>query len=308
MGPMPGESKKIPFDQYNVSVSSATSSEAVEMKLVIPCEDGALADVTIKIESPVRVVAEDGSKSYKVNVVTKEEVTNADRIHTEGGQKRRSDGLYWEIPPNFPEAAVALLEHEPKVKEFLMGQFKENRTFVDVGANVGGYSVRAASWDMKVYAFEPNPDNLALLRRNIEINHASVNVLPFALGAKEGRARLSPNGGVSRIIKDEGIEVEMRTLDSFDLAGADLLKVDVEGYELEVLRGARKTLEKFHPVIMIEMHYWIGAESEAELFEILLGLGYRLEYIDRYALGRHLSAFPQRTDSRPSAPKAKQAD
>jgi FkbM family methyltransferase len=303
---MSAGSKKVAFDDHNISVSSATSPEAVEMKLMIPCDDGALADVSIKVESPVRVVAEDGSKSYSINVVTKEQVTNVDRVHAAGGQKRRSDGLYWEIPPNFPEAAVALLEHEPRVKDFLMGQFKEKRTFVDVGANVGGYSVRAASWDMKVYAFEPNPDNLALLRRNIEINRVEVEVLPFAIGARAGRARLAPNGGVSRIVKEDGIEVEMRTLDSFDLPAADLLKVDVEGYELEVFRGATKTLEKYHPVIMIEMHHWIGAESEAEIFQILLGLGYRLEYIDRYALGRHLSAFPKRTEAQGAAPKPRQ--
>jgi len=189
-----------------------------------------------------------------------------------------------------------------------MSLFKAGQVFVDVGANVGGYSVRAAARGMKVVGFEPNPDNLALLRRNVEINHASVNVLPFALGAKAGKARLSPNGGVSRIIKEDGIEVEMRTLDSFDLPGADLLKVDVEGYELEVFRGAKKTLEKFHPVIMIEMHYWIGAESEAELFDILLGLGYRLEYIDRYPLGRHLSAFPRGTKAPPATPEKRQAN
>jgi FkbM family methyltransferase len=300
---MPAEPKKIAFDQYNASVSCNTSSGAVDLKVTIPCEDGAVADVSINIESPTRVVAEDGTKSYSINVVTKKEATNVDRAHTAGGEKRRSDGLYWEIPPDFPEAEVGLLEHESRVKEFMTSHFKENGTFVDIGANVGGYSLRAASWDMKVYAFEPNPHNLALLRRNIEINRASVNVLPFALGARAGKASLSPVGGVSRIVKEDGVEVEMRTLDSFELPGADLLKVDVEGYELEVIRGAKKTLEKYHPVVMIEMHYWAGAESEAELFEILKGLGYRLEYIDRYGKGMHLSALPRRSDSLPAAPK-----
>src|SRR5208282_5363534 len=265
---MPAESKKIALDQYNATVSTNMSSEAVELRVMIPCEDGAFADVNVKIESPIRAVSEDGSKSYSINVVTTKEVTNVDRVHTGGGQKRRSDGLYWEIPPDFPEAEVGLLEHESKVKEFMMSHFKENDTFVDVGANVGGYSVRAASWDMKVYAFEPNTHNLALLRRNIEINNASVNVLPFALGSRAGKASLSPIGGVSRIVKEDGVEVE------------------------------KLTLEKYHPVIMIEMHYWAGAESEAELFEMLKALGYKLEYIDRYGKGMHLSALP-------SSPKGK---
>lgn len=291
---MRAESKKVPFDPYNMIVSDDVSSQVIEIKLTIPCEDGSVADVRVKVDSPSRTIAEDGSKEYSIDVTSTQEVISGERPHIEGGLKRRSDGLYWEIPASSPEAVIGLLDHEQKVKDFLMSHFKENKIFVDAGANVGGYSVRAASWGMKVYAFEPNPHNIALLRRNIEINNLSVNVLPYALGSRPGKARLSPNGGVSRITKDEGVEVEMRTLDSFDLPGADLLKVDVEGYELEVLRGAKKTLEKFHPIVMIEMHYWAGAENEAELFEILLGLGYKLEYIDRYRLGRHLAAFPSR--------------
>jgi FkbM family methyltransferase len=289
---MPEEPKKIPFDVFNMSVYTDPTPSAVGLKLMIPCEDGAMADVEISVESPVRAVSEDGTKNYTLNVASKNSVTNPERVHEAGGQKRRSDGLYWEIPPNFPEAEVGLLDQEPRVKEFLMEHFKEGKVFVDVGANVGGYSIRAASWGMKVYAFEPNPHNLSLLRRNIEINKLSVEVEPFAVGSKEGPAKLSPVGGVSRIVQDNGIDVEMRTLDSFDLPGADLLKIDVEGYELQVIKGAGKTLERYHPTIVIEMHYWAGAENEVEMFEILKGLGYKLEYLDRYGKGMHLSAIP----------------
>jgi hypothetical protein len=82
----------------------------------------------------------------------------------------------------------------------------------------------------------------------------------------------------------------MRTLDSFGIPRVDLLKVDVEGYELEVLRGAELTLQRSHPTMMIEMHHWVGAEKEAALFEILARLGYNFDYLDRYPQGRHLAA------------------
>ncbi len=295
---MPAEPKRVPFDPHNVNVSSNLDSGSIQMRLMIPCEDGAMADVVFQVDAPLRTEAEDGSKKYSLKVTSREQVTNPDRVHPGIGMRRRSDGLYWEIPPNFPEAVVGLLEHEGKVKEFLMPRFKAGQTFVDVGANVGGYSLRAAAFDMKVYAFEPNPDNLTLLRRNIEINKLPVEVLPYALGSKAAKARLAPNGGVSRIVEKEGVEVDMRTLDSFDLPAADLLKIDVEGFELEVIRGAEKTLEKYHPVMMVEMHYWAGAENEAELFETLKGLGYKLEYIDRYGKGMHLSAFPEKMDGK----------
>jgi FkbM family methyltransferase len=301
--------KKVPFDQNNFKVTTAaSSSEAIELELKGQCEDGAGVRVTIKVEAPFMVVAEDGTKKYSVNVTSKQEVTKVERVHTPGGLKRRSDGLYWEIPSNFPAAVVGLLEHEPIVKDFLTSHFKENQIFVDVGANVGVHSVRAASWDMKVYAFEPNPLNLALLKRNVEINGLPMNILPYALGAKTEKVHLSPNAALSRIIEKDGMDVEMRTLDSFELPGVDLLKVDVEGYELEVLKGAKNTLEKFRPVIMIEMHYWVGAESEAELFQILLGLGYKLRYLDRYGKGMHLAAIPRRTDVPSAALEGRQSD
>jgi hypothetical protein len=52
--------------------------------------------------------------------------------------------------------------------------------------------------------------------------------------------------------------------------------------------GAKKTLERSHPAMMVEMHHWAGAEKEAALFGTLKGLGYTFEYLDRYAQGRHL--------------------
>jgi FkbM family methyltransferase len=205
-------------------------------------------------------------------------------------QKVRRDGLLWEIPQNFPEAIASLLLHERSASEFLVNRFRPQQVFVDVGANVGGYSVRAAAKGMKVIAFEPNPDNFLLLKRNAEINHVSLDQLQYALGPSDGHARLVLNGGLSRISPDEGITVEMRTLDSFSLPAVNLVKIDVESYELEVLQGARKTLKEHHPALMVEMHDWAGAKKEAALFALLTELGYQFEYLDKYSRGRHMSA------------------
>jgi Methyltransferase FkbM domain len=85
----------------------------------------------------------------------------------------------------------------------------------------------------------------------------------------------------------------VRTLDSFQFPRVDLLKVDVEGYELEVLKGSLDTIARCHPDMMIEMHHWIGAETEAALFKILIDNGYHIEYLDTYNQGRHLIARPR---------------
>jgi FkbM family methyltransferase len=154
---------------------------------------------------------------------------------------------------------------------------------------------------MKVYSFEPNPENVKVLKRNAEINHLTVDLLEHALGSADGGAKLSPNGATSRISDSGSVDVSLRTLDSFELPRVDLLKVDVEGYELEVLKGARKTLGRCHPTILIEMHDWLGAEDEASLFNILLENDYSFKYLDKYAHGRHLVASREQKGATSSA-------
>jgi FkbM family methyltransferase len=200
------------------------------------------------------------------------------------------DGLKWEIPPDYPGAWAGLLDHEPIVRDFLQSHFHPGKVFIDVGANVGAYSLRAAGRGMLVVAFEPNPENARVLRRNAEINNLPVDLQEFALGSSTGDIKMSLTGPTSRITDEDGVLVAMRTLDSFKLDKADLLKVDVEGHELDVIEGAVDTLRRLHPRIMVEMHHWVGAEKEAALFDILSGLGYRFEYLDRFSVGRHLTA------------------
>jgi FkbM family methyltransferase len=205
-------------------------------------------------------------------------------------QRVEREGLTWIVPGEVQDAVSALLIHERGATDALVGRFQPGQVFVDVGANVGGYSVRAAARGMTVYSFEPNPENLRLLKLNADVNRVSLNIFPDALGARSEKARLVLNGASSRISEREGIEVSMRTLDSFELPGADLMKVDAEGFEFDVLQGAVLTLRRFHPSLMIEMHDWAGAEKDAGLLGLLSGFGYKLEYLDRFSKGRHLSA------------------
>jgi FkbM family methyltransferase len=284
-----GKGDRVRFDHRNILLHEVSSPHSIEVVLSVPLEDGAVAETRISLASPARSIQKSGGYEYTMDINTNLQVTKPENPTGQVGSVQR-DGISWELPFDCPGAGTALLLHEPKVKEFLTSHFKQGKVFVDVGANVGGYSVRAAAAGMKVHAFEPNPDNTRALRRNAEINGLSIDVVECALGASDTTASLIPNGAVSRITEEGGIDVAMRALDGFELATVDLMKVDVEGYELEVLRGATQTLRRCHPTLIIEMHHWAGAESEAELFEILSHLEYRFEYLDRYALGRHLTA------------------
>lgn len=294
----PDDSQKIEFDYFNLTLLDDPSADEIELRISVPLVNKAFADVKIILGAPTRIVGE-GKEDYKMDISSDLHVTKRNDGYTGPSQLVSRDGLSWEIPSGYTGAGTVLLTHEPKVKDFLAKRFLPGHVFVDVGANLGAYSVRAAAWDMKVYSFEPNPENVRGLRRNLELNHLSVELLECALGSAEGRANFSPNGALSRITTSGEVGVPIRTLDSFELEQVDLLKVDVEGYELEVFQGARKTLERFHPALVVEMHHWIGAEKEAALFDILSTLQYRFHYLDRYSQGRHLAAiFAQATPDR----------
>lgn len=149
---------------------------------------------------------------------------------------------------------------------------------IDVGANLGNHALywcRVAG--AVVDAFEPNPASYELLNRNVEINDApaTLRVHHLALGSHEGRGSVIADPGnpaEARVTRTDGGEVEIRRLDS--LIGPDdrirLIKVDVEGAELEVLRGAGDILRE-RPVLLVELH---SARERRAMRQFLRPVGY----------------------------------
>lgn len=141
----------------------------------------------------------------------------------------------------------------------------EEGSFLDIGANVGKYSVIMGSKlkDMgEVFSFEPEPSNLNSLVRNIKLNRLNnVHVIPLACSRKRGRLEfyIDPNnsGGHSLVRKtNQKIIVETDKLDNIvenkKIKNIKLIKIDVEGAELDVLIGSKKTLKKYKPKIIFE--------------------------------------------------------
>lgn len=130
---------------------------------------------------------------------------------------------------------------------------------IDVGANIGYYTLlfaRQVAPGGSILAIEPEPRNLEELRRNIEMNKLeNVTVLPIALGRHDGRVTVEAgmNGRVGPLI-DGGGGVEIRRLDEIIDGPVDFIKVDVEGYESEVLAGASETLRRWMPALFVEVH------------------------------------------------------
>lgn len=149
---------------------------------------------------------------------------------------------------------------------------------IDVGANIGNHAVFfGAILGAAVHAFEPFRSNFELLEINIAANGLDGQVLPVccAIGADDGVGSLHPgpphNLGVTRVSFGAG-EVPVRSLDSLIIPGPiGLLKVDVEGAELAVLRGATALIEAWLPDIFIEAG---NTQAYRAVAEILLDFGY----------------------------------
>lgn len=126
-----------------------------------------------------------------------------------------------------------------------------NKVAVQAGGNVGLWPKEMAKHFETVHTFEPDALNFECLLKNCPEDN--VFAYPYALGERSGKAsleRLSYNCG-AHFIKN-GDEFPVVTIDSLILKNCDLIQLDVEGYELNALKGAKETIEKFHPVIMVE--------------------------------------------------------
>ena len=133
-----------------------------------------------------------------------------------------------------------------------------------------------------VFAFEPNPYPLKNLKYLIDNN---VTILPIALGNSNGPTEIriphhangwSSNGAsLAPKTKEPGklINIQCRKLDNLDIKNIGLIKIDVEGFEIEVLKGARETLLKNKPIMIIENEV-VHTDDTNELFLFMADLGY----------------------------------
>nr|WP_280863895.1 FkbM family methyltransferase [Falsiroseomonas frigidaquae] len=153
---------------------------------------------------------------------------------------------------------------------------------VDGGAHIGTWSLPMAADFAQVLAFEPCAENRSCLADNLA-GCPNVTIHAAALGAADGQAHMAlcPEAGANsgqQMITAEGLPVPMRALDSLRLPALDLLKLDLEGYELPALIGARETIRRCRPVVVIEEAGWAASHGLPDLGAraFLIGLGYRL--------------------------------
>lgn len=163
---------------------------------------------------------------------------------------------------------------------------------LDLGAYSGIYSIAAASAGKSVIAFEPNSETFKLLERNVKLNNfmEKIDVRNFAIGAEPAFLNLAVEkfrsySSGSRVLENQSSinETDWRILQSTeikkldDVIGSqkiDLLKIDVEGFELDVLNGARNTLTNNRTQILIEV---LSPETFENVKALMQSLGYSLD-------------------------------
>lgn len=150
----------------------------------------------------------------------------------------------------------------------VVNKIKEARVILDVGANIGSTALMFARLNPNavIYAFEPHNVTYKRALRNISINKfKNIELIQKGLGEQPRVVKLyevaENNPGANRILEEgndyPSTEIEIDTIDNIvrqkNLATVDFIKMDVEGYEFSVLKGAINTLLKYHPVLHIEL-------------------------------------------------------
>ena len=204
-----------------------------------------------------------------------------------------------------PENLESLYENfEPITSSLICEILRNGGDFVDVGANIGWYTVIGASILQKsgmVYSIEPNPDVLPVLHRNIE-GMENITVFETSVGLRNGRADFfltadTVNSGLypgpfSSNLSTK-IEVAIDCLDTLiaNPGRVRVVKIDVQGDEIDVLRGAEKVLEKKDLTLICEWapEWMRNTGADPDFLPVYLReMGFELSIIDEW-LGRRMS-------------------
>jgi len=178
---------------------------------------------------------------------------------------------------------------EPRTTAFLRKNVNKEDIVLDVGAHIGIHTIHLAKIARFVYAIEPEPSNLKLLIKNILVNNVEekVSIIPCEISSIDGFVSFyvsSESTGAHHVLSNKDstkhgtiLKIQAYTLDTllFDILGidhVDVIKIDVEGHELEVIKGAQKLFQRYPPRIIV-----VETKRNSKLLKVLINkYGYKL--------------------------------
>ena len=166
------------------------------------------------------------------------------------------DGFY--IPDgDLPKhhTAESVIKHDKILHDKVLEFTKDRNHMVDVGGNVGRWSLDFAQDFKVVSAFEPAPYHIECFQRNCH-QYPNIHLFPYGLSneSKKGNLEIAvpQHLGSTRVVPDSKGDILLKTLDEHKFNNVDVLKIDVEGLEIDVLQGAKDTIARCKPIIVIE--------------------------------------------------------
>ncbi|MCL4326488.1 MAG: FkbM family methyltransferase [Candidatus Thermoplasmatota archaeon] len=152
---------------------------------------------------------------------------------------------------------------------------------IDAGAQYGDYTLLCSKYFSvkKIYAFEPLINNFNVLMENIKLNSVNnVEVYNIALGISEGIKNFHIDENmINKFHGKNTISVAIKSIDSFKFDNVNILKIDVEGSEYDLIRGAIKTIKNSHPKIIMEIH---SKDLKVKCLKFLERYGYKNRYTE----------------------------
>jgi FkbM family methyltransferase len=149
------------------------------------------------------------------------------------------------------------LEEWVSDKDSFLKYVKNRKLVIQAGGNCGMYARFYGNYFNEVYTFEPQPNNFKCLSLNC--NENKYHIFNAGVGKSFGKADIvHPKGkkrsnmGVWQTVDNPNGEIQIITIDSLNLVNCDLIHLDIEGYEPFALEGAKKTIEKYRPVVILE--------------------------------------------------------
>lgn len=177
------------------------------------------------------------------------------------------------------------LDHDRNMLPLVLKHIKQGDTVIDAGAYIGDHTIayaRAVGASGEVHAFEPSPEAFECLKHNLK-GYKNVFGYNQGLGSAECHVvvcNVKENPGMNHIMPwpyEYSNSFKVVTIDSLKLDRCDFIKIDVEGYELEILKGAQDTIKRFKPKMLIEINQMTLDRMQIrreDIFIFLTQLGY----------------------------------
>ena len=179
--------------------------------------------------------------------------------------------------------------YEPEKTDAICRIIRPGDIALDIGAHVGYFSVlmsKLVGSTGRVFSFEPRKINFAFLKKHLAKNKClNVQTIESAVGSSVGTAYMDTRTGTGtgKVHSTGNLAVKIVTVDAFyrqfpELSPPSFIKIDVEGGEVEVLKGAEATIKKYKPRIILATH---NPQLDAQCSQWLIFIGYRSEAIDQ---------------------------